>query len=136
MRILDPAPVNSQNAVIACECNEIALPRILLRDFWPMIRRTTMTAGLKGPNLDTFPIVHFAVCGRATWQTAAPANGVRRAATGVAAMKADTGAIVVCRVDVMLIDCRCVLDDGERINVGTQGTMLYRDIGSGNKAVE
>lgn len=56
--------MNSQNAVIACECRAIALPRILFKFLSPNTTLANNTAGVNGPNLDTLPIVHFASGGR------------------------------------------------------------------------
>lgn len=58
-RILGPAPVNSQNAVITWECKAIALPLILFNCLSPSITRAMRTAGVKGPNWDFRPIVQF-----------------------------------------------------------------------------
>jgi hypothetical protein len=49
-------PVNSQNAVMTCECSVIALPRILFRRFLPSTYEDRITIGEKGPNFDTLPI--------------------------------------------------------------------------------
>lgn len=76
------------------------LPRILFRRLSPITKRVAMTAGVKGPNLDTLPIVHFAVCGRCVVHTDVPAKGERDEAMGVAATKAGED------IAVLLADCR------------------------------
>eukprot|EP00177_Eucheuma_denticulatum_P003624 GFKZ01006568.1.p1 GENE.GFKZ01006568.1~~GFKZ01006568.1.p1 ORF type:complete len:163 (+),score=15.55 GFKZ01006568.1:1646-2134(+) len=87
-RILGPAPVNSQNAVMTWEWRAIPFPRSLLRRFSPITRRVAMTAGVKGPNLDFLPIVHLAGVETGHVRTAAPEKGAR-AAVGVGVMNAD-----------------------------------------------
>lgn len=58
-RILGPAPVKSQNAVMTWEWSAIALPLILFNCFSPRITLAIRTAGVKGPNWDFRPIVQF-----------------------------------------------------------------------------
>lgn len=82
--------MNSQNAVITCEWRAIPLPRNLLNGFLPMMRRATTTAGVNGPNLSPFPMVHFAGVGRRA-DTAGVMYDGRMVApdfTGVGEMKA------------------------------------------------
>lgn len=86
-RILGPAPVNSQKAVMTCEWSEIPLPRSLFNRFSPMINRVAITAGVNGPNFDTLPMVHLAREGSEQARTAVPEN-VARVLTGVELMKA------------------------------------------------
>lgn len=99
-RILGPAPVNSQKAVIAWEWREMALPRILLSSLSPKTTFATRTAGVKGPNLATLAMVHFGAVGwrgeSATWQLGARA-------WLVAGRTGDAGRNAGCMVDFRFV---------------------------------
>jgi hypothetical protein len=58
--VLGPAPVNSQKAVMTCECSAIPFPRSLLSCFCPRTRLVKITIGEKMPNFDSLAIVHCA----------------------------------------------------------------------------
>lgn len=51
--------MKSQNAVIACECRAMPLPRTLFKRLFPMTTLVAITAGENTPNLDCFAIVHL-----------------------------------------------------------------------------
>lgn len=75
-RILGPAPVNSQKAVMTCECSEMPLPRSLFSRFSPRMKRLPIKAGVNGPNFETLRMVHLACEGSGQTFTAVPEKAV------------------------------------------------------------
>jgi hypothetical protein len=86
VRIRGPVPVNSQKAVIVCECSAIALPRILFSRLLPSTNDARMTTGENGPNLAVLPIVHRGATVTAAGATAAAGRRQTKADAAIEAV--------------------------------------------------